>query len=261
MRWAPMRPTGRVFLVGGAARSAAYRRAWWRTSRGASSGPGRRRARRRLAPRSRRPRCTTDARLAASRRPGAWAVARSVEPDEHGSIGRRSGPPTPTPWRQRPMTYRNPVLPGFHPDPSVCRVGQRIFLVTSSFTYCPASPIFRSSNLVDWTQIGNVLDRPSQLDLHGDPGLVIARRLCADHPPPRRTVLDDHDQRRHHRRAHRSSSPARTRRARGPIPVRVPVPGIDPDLAWDDEGNCWVHFSGLGGIARCRLEPDDRASC
>ena len=62
------------------------------------------------------------------------------------------------------MTFRNPVIPGFHPDPSVCRVGNDYFLVASSFTYCPGVPIFRSTNLVDWTQIGNVLDRPSQLD-------------------------------------------------------------------------------------------------
>ena len=46
----------------------------------------------------------------------------------------------------------------------MCRAGNEFFLVTSSFTYCPGVPIFRSSNLVDWTQVGNVLDRPSQLD-------------------------------------------------------------------------------------------------
>ena len=63
------------------------------------------------------------------------------------------------------MNYHNPVIPGFHPDPSVCRVGDDYFLVTSSFTYFPGVPIFHSTNLVDWTQIGNVLDRPAQLDL------------------------------------------------------------------------------------------------
>ena len=39
-------------------------------------------------------------------------------------------------------------------------------------------------------------------------------------------------------------------------PVTVEVPGIDPDLAWDDDGNCWVHFSGLGGIARVCIDPE-----
>ena len=57
------------------------------------------------------------------------------------------------------------VIPGFHPDPSVCRVGDEYVLVTSTFTYFPGVAIFRSPNLVDWTQIGSVLDRESQLDL------------------------------------------------------------------------------------------------
>ena len=79
--------------------------------------------------------------------------------------------------------WRNPVIPGFHPDPSVCRVGDDYFLVTSSFTYFPGVPIFRSPNLVDWTQIGNVLDRPSQLDLSGTDAwsrpAASTRRRCA----------------------------------------------------------------------------------
>ncbi len=72
----------------------------------------------------------------------------------------------PSPRDDLPVApYRNPVIPGFHPDPSVCRVGEEYFLATSSFTYWPGVPIFRSANLVDWTQIGNALDRPSLLDL------------------------------------------------------------------------------------------------
>jgi Glycosyl hydrolases family 43 len=62
---------------------------------------------------------------------------------------------------------RNPVIPGFHPDPSVCRFGDEYLLVTSTFTYFPGVAIFRSPNLVDWIQVGNVLDRESQLDLEG----------------------------------------------------------------------------------------------
>ena len=65
------------------------------------------------------------------------------------------------------MRYRNPVLPGFHPDPSVCRVGSDFYLLTSSFEYFPGVPIFHSRDLVHWTQIGHVLTRASQLDLAG----------------------------------------------------------------------------------------------
>jgi alpha-N-arabinofuranosidase len=61
--------------------------------------------------------------------------------------------------------YRNPVLPGFYPDPSVCRVGDDYYLVTSSFEYFPGVPIFHSKDLVHWRQIGHCLTRPSQLPL------------------------------------------------------------------------------------------------
>ena len=61
--------------------------------------------------------------------------------------------------------FQNPILPGFYPDPSICRVGEDYYLVTSSFSYFPGVPIFHSKDLVNWEQIGHVLDRPSQLDL------------------------------------------------------------------------------------------------
>ncbi|MFD1430864.1 glycoside hydrolase family 43 protein [Lacticaseibacillus mingshuiensis] len=63
--------------------------------------------------------------------------------------------------------YKNPVIPGFHPDPSVVRVGDHYYLVTSSFNFFPGVPLFESTDLVNWTQIGHVLTRPSQLQLDG----------------------------------------------------------------------------------------------
>nr|WP_201384148.1 glycoside hydrolase family 43 protein [Ktedonobacter sp. SOSP1-52] len=63
------------------------------------------------------------------------------------------------------LAYTNPVLPGFHPDPSVCRVGQEYYLVTSSFEYFPGVPIFHSRDLVHWRQIGHCLTRASQVPL------------------------------------------------------------------------------------------------
>jgi xylan 1,4-beta-xylosidase len=61
--------------------------------------------------------------------------------------------------------YKNPVIPGFHPDPSVCRVGDDYYLVTSSFEFFPGVPLFHSKDLVNWEQIGHCLTRPSQLAL------------------------------------------------------------------------------------------------
>lgn len=64
-------------------------------------------------------------------------------------------------------SYRNPILAGFHPDPSVTRAGNRFYLVNSTFTYFPGIPIFESTDLVHWRHIGNVINRPSQLDFDG----------------------------------------------------------------------------------------------
>ncbi|HOJ76984.1 MAG TPA: glycoside hydrolase family 43 protein [Bacillota bacterium] len=63
--------------------------------------------------------------------------------------------------------FKNPILPGFYPDPSICRVDTDYYLVTSSFAYFPGIPIFHSNDLVNWKQIGHVLDRVSQLNLDG----------------------------------------------------------------------------------------------
>ena len=65
------------------------------------------------------------------------------------------------------QVYRNPIISGFHPDPSVCRVGDTFYLVNSSFQYFPGVPIFQSKDLIHWQQIGNVLDRESQVQLKG----------------------------------------------------------------------------------------------
>ena len=63
------------------------------------------------------------------------------------------------------MTAQNPILRGFYPDPSVCRVGEDFYLVNSTFSYVPGVPVFHSRDLVHWVQIRNVLERESQLPL------------------------------------------------------------------------------------------------
>jgi len=68
---------------------------------------------------------------------------------------------------QTSKMIRNPILPGFYPDPSICRVGDDFYLVNSSFAFFPALPLFHSTDLVQWKQIGNVLDRTGQLPLDG----------------------------------------------------------------------------------------------
>jgi alpha-N-arabinofuranosidase len=74
----------------------------------------------------------------------------------------------PNPWvmvqdSSATITYQNPVITGFYPDPSVCRVGNDYYLVNSSFEYFPGVPVFHSKDLVNWTQIGHCLHHKDQI--------------------------------------------------------------------------------------------------
>lgn len=61
------------------------------------------------------------------------------------------------------MKYTNPIIKGLNPDPSICRVGDNYYLVTSTFEYFPGIPVYHSTDLVNWVQIGNCIERPEQL--------------------------------------------------------------------------------------------------
>ncbi|RNL87833.1 glycoside hydrolase family 43 protein [Sinomicrobium pectinilyticum] len=74
-------------------------------------------------------------------------------------------------YKENPLpdaeSFYNPILLGWYSDPSICRNGDDYFLVTSTFSYFPGVPVFHSTDLVNWKQIGNILNRPSQLELDG----------------------------------------------------------------------------------------------
>ena len=71
------------------------------------------------------------------------------------------------------MEYINPIISGFYPDPSICRVGDDFYLVNSSFEYFPGIPVFHSKDLINWEQIGHCISRPEQLTLRqGVPNCV-----------------------------------------------------------------------------------------
>lgn len=67
------------------------------------------------------------------------------------------------------MKFKNPIISGFYPDPSICKVENDFYLVTSSFEYFPGVPIFHSTDLVNWEQIGHCLTTPKQLPLNETP--------------------------------------------------------------------------------------------
>ncbi len=64
---------------------------------------------------------------------------------------------------------RNPILPGFNPDPSICRAGEDYFIATSTFEWYPVVQIHRSTDLVNWDLACRPLSRASQLDMRGNP--------------------------------------------------------------------------------------------
>ena len=103
---------------------------------------------------------------------GCPLIAQQSEAPHHGWIQFRSfeyrGEDSLTqPAKLNADEYRNPILAGFYPDPSVIRAGEDYYLVNSSFSWYPGVPIFHSRDLVGWEQIGYVLTRPEQLSLSG----------------------------------------------------------------------------------------------
>jgi xylan 1,4-beta-xylosidase len=143
----------------------------------------------------------------------------------------------------------NPVVPGFHPDPSICRAGADYYLACSSFEYFPGVPIFHSRDLVHWTQIGNALERPSQLRL--PPGSTSSGGIYAP-------TLRHHDGRFWLITTNVAGDGNVLFTATDPAgpwsdPIRLPgVAGIDPDLAWDEGGNCWCT---VAGVSQVRIDP------
>jgi alpha-N-arabinofuranosidase len=136
---------------------------------------------------------------------------------------------------------RNPILPGFYPDPSICRVGEDYYLVTSTFEYFPGLPIFHSRDLVHWQQIGHVLERKSQLPLEGirsSGGLYAPTIRYSDGVFYVANTLVD----------------GKTRSGNFIVTATNPAgpwsephwldnaPGFDPSLFFDDDGRVW--FTG-----------------
>ena len=151
--------------------------------------------------------------------------------------------------------FHNPIIPGYYPDPSVCAVGDDFYLVNSTFQYFPGVPVWHSKDLIHWEQIGNVLDRASQVDLSvggassgifaptirhhngkfymittninmlftGKPGNFIVTADKPEGPWSEPTFIEG-------------------------------VNGIDPSLYWED-GRMYVCWSAMNNISLAELDP------
>ncbi|MFF3505498.1 family 43 glycosylhydrolase [Streptomyces sp. NPDC003247] len=138
---------------------------------------------------------------------------------------------------------RQPLLPGFNPDPSITRVGDVYYMVTSTFEYLPGIPVYRSYDLASWEHVGNVITRSEQADLRHTPTpggvwaptirhrdgvfYVIVTLMFGSHGCILYTAAD----------------PAGPWSDGTPVPV---VGGIDPDLVWDEDGEALVTYAVMG---------------
>ncbi|MBI9064381.1 MAG: glycoside hydrolase family 43 protein [Marinilabiliaceae bacterium] len=133
--------------------------------------------------------------------------------------------------------YKNPIIPGFYPDPSICRVGDDYYLVNSSFEYFPGVPVFHSKDLVNWKQIGHCLTRESQLPLKEvTPSMGIYAPTLRYHEGVFymvTTLMISRDKNVNFYVT--ATDPA------GPWsdPIHVDQSGIDPSLFWDEDGKVY----------------------
>jgi alpha-N-arabinofuranosidase len=142
---------------------------------------------------------------------------------------------------QNKNEFYNPILAGFYPDPSICRVGDNYYLVNSTFAYFPGITIFQSKDLVDWRLIGYALDKPEQLNLDS---AGVSRGLFA--PAIRYnkgifyitcTLVDKG-----------GNFVVTAKNPAGPWsnPVWLPqINGIDPSLFFDDNGKAYITYNSI----------------
>lgn len=132
----------------------------------------------------------------------------------------------------------NPILRGFHPDPSICRVGEDYYMVTSSFSYFPGVPVFHSRDLAHWTRLGYVLDRKEQLHVtYEDVSMGIFAPTIRWHDGLFYMITTNITT--HENFFCTASDPAGP--WSDPVVIRD-AGGIDPSLFWDDDGK--VYFTG-----------------
>lgn len=150
--------------------------------------------------------------------------------------------------------WQNPVIPGYYPDPSVCRVGDDFYLVNSSFQFFPGVPVFHSKDLVHWEQIGHVLDRPSQLDLTGAAasGGIFAPTIR--HHEGKYYMITTNIQKLFTGKDGNFIVTADHPAGPWSEPVWVEgIYGIDPSLFWED-GHCYITWSAMDHIAMTEID-------
>jgi xylan 1,4-beta-xylosidase len=139
---------------------------------------------------------------------------------------------------------RNPVLPGFRPDPSICRVGDDCYLATSTFEWFPGVALHHSRDLVNWRPVGHALTRRSQLDLRGVADSAGSWAPSLSHADGKFWLIYTNVVTTGMGRPFKDSHVflVTAERVEGPWsePVRLDSIGFDPALFHDDDGRKWL---------------------
>ncbi len=146
---------------------------------------------------------------------------------------------------------RNPILPGFNPDPSIVRVGEDYYIATSTFEWFPGVQIHHSRDLANWTLIARPLNRASQLDMRGDPDSCGVWAPCLSHDGKRFHLIYT-DVKRYGRTTVGGASGASLRDFHNYLvtcdsidgdwsdPIHLNSSGFDPSIFHDEDGRKWL---------------------
>ncbi len=151
---------------------------------------------------------------------------------------------------------RNPILPGFNPDPSICRVGQDYYIATSTFEWYPGVQIHHSTDLVNWRLVKRPLERAAQLDMRGNPDSGGVWAPCLSYADGLFWLVYTDVKRidGNFKDSHNYIVTAPSAEGPWSDPVYVNSSGFDASLFHDDDGRKWFlnmvwnHIShGVGG--------------
>ena len=141
----------------------------------------------------------------------------------------------------------NPILPGFHPDPSIIRVEDDFYLVTSTFEWFPGIPLYHSKDLKHWQLVDHLLKTPKQADLLGveQSRGVWAPGLSYDEQEGRFYLTYSVVHSRNNWLFDVDNYLMWTDDIRGEWsdPVYVNSSGFDPFIFHDDDGSKWIWYS------------------
>lgn len=138
---------------------------------------------------------------------------------------------------------QNPILPGFNPDPSICRVGDDFYIATSTFEWWPGVRLHHSRDLRHWRLVGHALDRVSQLDMRGCQNSAGIWAPCLTHADGLFWLI--YTNVRHHGSNIVHDTPnylVTAERIEGPWndPVYLNSSGFDPSLFHDEDGKKYI---------------------